>query len=318
MTDHDLVLVVDFGAQYAQLIARRVREAKVYSEVVPHSMPVAEMLARAPKAIILSGGPSSVYAPGAPQVDADVFTAGVPVFGMCYGFQAMAQALGGEVARTGVSEFGRTPVRVTAPGTLLAGVPVEHRVWMSHGDAVARAPEGFTVLAESAATPVAAFEDTDRRLAGVQWHPEVLHTEHGQAVLEHFLHDIAGCRPTWTMVNIVDEQVEKIRAQVGDGRAICGLSGGVDSAVAAALVQRAIGDRLTCVFVDHGLLRKGEAEQVERDFVAATGVDLHVVDAEKRFLDALAGVTDPEQKRKIIGREFIRVFEAAEADVLQA
>ncbi|HET8561723.1 MAG TPA: glutamine-hydrolyzing GMP synthase [Marmoricola sp.] len=317
MTDHDLVLVVDFGAQYAQLIARRVREAKVYSEIVPHSMPVAEMLARRPRAIILSGGPSSVYAPGAPQVDADVFTAGVPVFGMCYGFQAMAQALGGEVARTGVSEFGRTPVRVTAPGTLLAGVPVEHRVWMSHGDAVAKAPRGFTVLAETAATPVAAFEDTGRRLAGVQWHPEVLHTEHGQAVLEHFLHEIAGCRPTWTMVNIVEEQVDKIRAQIGDGRAICGLSGGVDSAVAAALVQRAIGDRLTCVFVDHGLLRKGEAEQVERDFVAATGVDLHVVDAEKRFLDALAGVTDPEEKRKVIGREFIRVFEAAEADVLR-
>ncbi len=316
MTDHDLVLVVDFGAQYAQLIARRVREAKVYSEVVPSSMPVAEILARRPKAVVLSGGPSSVYAPGAPQVDAALFDGGVPVFGMCYGFQAMAQALGGEVARTGISEFGRTPVRVTAPGVLLAGVPVEHRVWMSHGDAVSRAPEGFEVLAETAATPVAAFEDTARGFAGVQWHPEVLHSEHGQVVLEHFLIDIAGCRPTWTMVNIVDEQVEKLRAQVGDGRAICGLSGGVDSAVAAALVQRAIGDRLTCVFVDHGLLRKGEAEQVERDFVAATGVDLHVVDAEKRFLDALAGVTDPEEKRKTIGREFIRVFEAAEADIL--
>jgi GMP synthase (glutamine-hydrolysing) len=317
LTDHDLVLVVDYGAQYAQLIARRVREARVYSEIVPHTTPVAEMMARGPKAIILSGGPSSVYAPDAPQVDAGLFEGGVPVFGMCYGFQAMAQALGGEVARTGISEFGRTPVRVTAPGTLLAGVPVEHRVWMSHGDSVARAPEGFDVLAETAATPVAAFEDTARRFAGVQWHPEVLHTEHGQAVLEHFLLEIAGCRPTWTMVNIVEEQVEQIRAQVGEGRAICGLSGGVDSAVAAALVQRAIGDRLTCVFVDHGLLRQGEAEQVERDFVAATGVDLHVVDAEKRFLDALAGVSDPEDKRKIIGREFIRVFEAAEADVLQ-
>jgi GMP synthase (glutamine-hydrolysing) len=317
LTDHDLVLVVDFGAQYAQLIARRVREARVYSEVVPSTTPVADLLARRPRAVILSGGPSSVYEPGAPQVDPALFDGGVPVFGMCYGFQAMAQALGGEVARTGISEFGRTPVRVTAPGTLLAGVPVEHRVWMSHGDAVARAPEGFAVLAETAATPVAAFEDTARGFAGVQWHPEVLHSEHGQAVLEHFLLDIAGCRPTWTMVNIVEEQVEQIRARVGDGRAICGLSGGVDSAVAAALVQRAIGDRLTCVFVDHGLLRKGEAEQVERDFVAATGVDLHVVDAEKRFLDALAGVTDPEQKRKVIGREFIRVFEAAEADVLR-
>jgi GMP synthase (glutamine-hydrolysing) len=317
VTDHDLVLVVDFGAQYAQLIARRVREAKVYSEIVPHTTPVEEMLARRPKAIILSGGPSSVYAEGAPQVDPSVFSAGVPVFGMCYGFQAMARALGGEVARTGISEFGRTPVRVVTPGTLLAELPAEHRVWMSHGDSVAQAPAGFTVLASTEATPVAAFEDVERGLAGVQWHPEVMHTEHGQATLEHFLLRIAGCRPTWTMVNIVEEQVERIRAQVGDGLAICGLSGGVDSAVAAALVQRAIGDRLTCVFVDHGLLRKGEAEQVERDFVAATGVDLHVVDAEKRFLDALAGVTDPEQKRKIIGREFIRVFEAAEADVLQ-
>ncbi|GAB3655446.1 glutamine-hydrolyzing GMP synthase [Nocardioides korecus] len=317
MTDHDLVLVVDFGAQYAQLIARRVREAKVYSEIVPHTMPVEQMLERRPAAIILSGGPSSVYAPGAPRVDEDLFTAGVPVFGMCYGFQAMAAALGGEVARTGVSEYGRTPVTVTTPGTLLADVPAAHRVWMSHGDSVREAPTGFTVLASTTATPVAAFEDVQRRLAGVQWHPEVMHTEHGQTVLEHFLIEIAGCRPTWTMVNIVEEQIEKIRAQIGDrGQAICGLSGGVDSAVAAAVVQRAIGDRLTCVYVDHGLMRKGETEQVERDFVAATGVDLVVVDAEKQFLDALAGVTDPEEKRKVIGREFIRVFEAAEADVL--
>ncbi len=317
MTDHDLVLVVDFGAQYAQLIARRVREAKVYSEIVPHTTPVSDLLARRPAAIILSGGPSSVYAPGAPHVDPDLFEAGVPVFGMCYGFQAMAQVLGGEVARNGISEYGRTPLQVTSPGTLLADLPAQHRVWMSHGDSVRKAPEGFEVLAETAATPVAAFENVSRRLAGVQWHPEVLHTEHGQQVLEHFLLKIAGCRPTWTMVNIVEEQIERIREQIGDsGRAICGLSGGVDSAVAAAVVQRAIGDRLTCVFVDHGLLRKGEAEQVERDFVAATGVDLHVVDAEKRFLDALEGVSDPEEKRKIIGREFIRVFEAAEADVL--
>ncbi len=315
-TEHDLVLVVDFGAQYAQLIARRVREARVYSEIVPHTTPVAEMLARGPKAIILSGGPSSVYEPGAPSVDAEVFTAGVPVFGMCYGFQAMALALGGDVRRTGRSEFGRTPVHVVAPGTLLAEVPAEHRVWMSHGDSVVAAPAGFSVLAETEGSPVAAFEDLDRRLAGVQWHPEVMHTEHGQQVLRHFLLNIAGCRPTWTMVNIVEEQIEAIRAQIGDRRAICGLSGGVDSAVAAALVQRAIGDQLTCVFVDHGLLRKGEAEQVERDFVAATGVSLHVVDAEKRFLDALAGVTDPEQKRKIIGREFIRVFEAAEVEIV--
>ncbi len=316
VTEHDLVLVVDFGAQYAQLIARRVREASVYSEIVPHTTSVADLLARQPKAIILSGGPSSVYEPGAPRVDAGVFEAGVPVFGMCYGFQAMAQGLGGEVRRTGRSEYGRTRVEVLQPGTLLSDVPPRHRVWMSHGDSVVAAPQGFDVLAATADTPVAAFEDLDRRLAGVQWHPEVLHTEHGQQVLRHFLLEIAGCRPTWTMVNIVEEQVETIRAQIGDRQAICGLSGGVDSAVAAALVQRAIGDQLTCVFVDHGLLRKGEAEQVERDYVTATGVSLHVVDAEKRFLDALAGVVDPEEKRKAIGREFIRVFEAAEAEIV--
>ncbi len=315
--EHDLVLVVDFGAQYAQLIARRVREARVYSEIVPHTMPVAEMLARGPKAIVLSGGPSSVYADAAPGIDVSVFTAGVPVFGMCYGFQLMASGLGGEVSPTGAREYGRTPVSVGEPGTLLAEIPDQHSVWMSHGDSVTAAPEGFSVLASTAVTPVAAFEDLERRLAGVQWHPEVMHTQHGQQVLEHFLLRIAGCRPTWTMVNIVEEQIERIREQVGEtGRAICGLSGGVDSAVAAALVQRAIGDRLDCVFVDHGLLRQGEAEQVERDFVAATGVNLHVVECSERFLDALAGVSDPEEKRKIIGREFIRVFEAAEAQVL--
>jgi GMP synthase (glutamine-hydrolysing) len=315
--DHDLVLVVDFGAQYAQLIARRVREARVYSEIVPHSTPVTEMLARKPKAIILSGGPSSVYAEGAPSLDLSLFDAGVPVFGMCYGFQLMAQGLGGEVAHTGAREYGRTPVRVLEPGALLADVPAEHTVWMSHGDVVAAAPEGFSVLAATDVTPVAAFEHVERGFAGVQWHPEVLHTEHGQQVLGHFLHEIAGCRQTWTMLNIVEEQIERIREQVGDaGRAICGLSGGVDSAVAAAIVQRAIGDRLDCVFVDHGLLRKGEAEQVERDFVAATGVNLHVVECADRFLEALAGVSDPEEKRKVIGREFIRVFEAAEAEVL--
>jgi GMP synthase (glutamine-hydrolysing) len=317
VTAHDTVLVVDFGAQYAQLIARRVREAKVYSEIVPHTMPVEEMLARQPKAIILSGGPSSVYESGAPQLDPALVDGRVPVFGICYGFMAMAQALGGSVAHTGQREYGRTRVEVLAPGTLLDGLPGSLVSWMSHGDEVVAAPAGFTVNARSPRATVAAFEDVDRKLAGVQWHPEVMHTEHGQAVLEHFLHEIAGCRPTWTMVNIVEEQIERIRTQIGlDGRAICGLSGGVDSAVAAAVVQRAIGDRLTCVFVDHGLLRKGEAEQVERDFVAATGVDLHVVDAEKRFLEALAGVRDPEEKRKVIGREFIRVFEAAEADVL--
>ena len=315
--EHDLVLVVDFGAQYAQLIARRVREARVYSEIVPHSMPVSEMLARHPKAIILSGGPSSVYAESAPVIDPAVFTGGTPVFGMCYGFQLMARGLGGEVAHTGAREYGRTAVTVDRPGTLLGDLPAQHTVWMSHGDSVIAAPAGFEVLASTATTPVAAFEDVERGLAGVQWHPEVLHTEHGQRVLEHFLIDIAHCRQTWTMVNIVEEQVEKIRAQIGErGQAICALSGGVDSAVAAALVQRAIGDRLTCVYVDHGLMRKNETEQIERDFVAATGADLKVVDAEKQFLDALAGVSDPEEKRKIIGREFIRVFEAAEAEVL--
>ena len=314
----DLVLVVDYGAQYAQLIARRVREAHVYSEIVPHTTPVPELLARRPAAIVLSGGPSSVYEPGAPQADPALFRAGVPVFGICYGFQAMAQALGGEVANTGGSEFGRTALAVTDPGTLLRGLPPTQQVWMSHGNEVTRAPRGFTVTASSAGAPVAAFEDVASRLAGVQFHPEVLHTEHGQAVLRHFLYDIAKVRPQWTEANIIDEQVAAIRAQVGGKRAICGLSGGVDSAVAAALVQRAIGDQLICVFVDHGLLRAGEAEQVERAFVAATGVRLKVVDAAGQFLDALAGVVDPEEKRKIIGREFIRAFEQAAREVVVA
>jgi len=315
----DTVLVVDYGAQYAQLIARRVREAKVYSEIVPSSMPVAEILAKRPRAIILSGGPASVYAPGAPATDPELFTQGVPVFGICYGFQAMTKALGGDVANTGGSEFGRTHLNVLAPGALFAGDTelIESRqVWMSHGDEVTRAPDGFVVTASSAGAPVAAFEDTDRGLAGVQFHPEVLHTEQGQQLLENFLYDIAGLEPDWTDANIIDEQVALIREQVGDNRVICGLSGGVDSAVAAALVQKAVGDQLTCVFVDHGLLRAGEAEQVETDFVAATGVSLKIVDARQQFLDALAGVTDPEQKRKIIGREFIRSFEQAERELI--
>jgi GMP synthase (glutamine-hydrolysing) len=311
----DLVLVVDYGAQYAQLIARRVREAHVYSEIVPHGTPVADMLARRPKAIILSGGPASVYAPDAPSTDPHLFTAGVPVFGICYGFQAMAQSLGGEVAHTGGSEFGRTTLTVSRPGRLLAGLPAAQQVWMSHGDAVTSPPEGFTVIASTPGAPVAAFEDAARGLAGVQFHPEVLHTEHGQNVLRHFLYDIAGARPTWTEADIIDEQVAAIRAQVSDKQVICGLSGGVDSAVAAALVQRAVGDQLTCVFVDHGLLRAGEAEQVERDFVASTGVRLKVVDAAQTFLDALSGVIDPEEKRKIIGREFIRAFEQAAREI---
>ncbi len=316
MTAHDLVLVVDYGAQYAQLIARRVREARVYSEIVPHTTDVQTLLARGPAAVVLSGGPSSVYADGAPRLDPALVEAGVPVFGICYGFQAMAQALGGEVARTGLSEFGRTRVDVGPHGTVLAGLPASFDVWMSHGDAVTRVPQGLRALARTDGAPVAAFEDTERRLAGVQWHPEVMHSEHGQRVLEHFLYDVAGCRPTWTTSTIVDEKVAEVRSEVGDARLICGLSGGVDSAVAAALVQRAVGDQLTCVFVDHGLLRDGEAEQVERDFVAATGVDLVVVDAQQRFLDALDGVCDPEEKRKIIGREFIRVFEQAAVDVV--
>ncbi|UAL28739.1 glutamine-hydrolyzing GMP synthase [Nocardioides rotundus] len=312
--DHDLVLVVDFGAQYAQLIARRVREARVYSEIVPHTLPVDEMLAMNPKAIVLSGGPSSVYADGAPGIDQAIFSAGVPVFGMCYGFQLMAKGLGGTVAATGAREYGRTPVEVTEQGTLLADVPAQHKVWMSHGDQVTAAPEGFSVLATTAVTPVAAFEQVERGFAGVQWHPEVIHTEHGQQVLEHFLHEIAGCRQTWTMLNIVEEQVERIREQIGEGRAICALSGGVDSAVAAAIVQRAIGDRLTCVYVDHGMMRLGETEQVRRDFEEVFS-DLDVVDASDQFLTALKGVADPEEKRKIIGREFIRTFEAAEVRV---
>ncbi|MFP5019880.1 glutamine-hydrolyzing GMP synthase [Pseudonocardia phyllosphaerae] len=313
------VLVVDYGAQYAQLIARRVREADVYSEIVPASTPVSEIVAREPAAVILSGGPASVYADGAPAVDPALFEAGIPVFGMCYGFQAMARALGGEVAHDGTREYGRTEVALSAtPGALHDGLPATHPVWMSHGDSVTAAPEGFTVTASSDRVAVAAFENTDRRLAGVQYHPEVGHSPHGQEVLRRFLHDVAGITPSWTTASIIDETVDAVRAQIGDGRAICALSGGVDSAVAAAIVQRAIGDRLTCVFVDHGLLRAGEREQVEKDFVAATGAKLHTVDVADRFLDALAGVTDPEEKRKIIGREFIRVFEAATAEVAES
>ncbi len=313
------VLVVDYGAQYAQLIARRVREAQVYSEIVPHTMPVDEMLAREPVAVVLSGGPSSVYAEDAPALDAALFDAGVAVFGICYGFQAMAQALGGEVARTGGGEYGRTRLDVAGAtaSRLFDGLEDTFSVWMSHGDAVSAAPDGFTVTATSERAPIAAFEDPARRFAGVQFHPEVLHTEHGQRILEAFLFDIAGCERTWTTRNQIDEQVAAIRDQVGDGTAVCGLSGGVDSAVAAALVQRAIGERLTCVFVDHGLLRAGEAEQVERDFVDATGARLVVVDAKARFLEALAGVVDPEDKRRIIGREFIRAFERAAADIAE-
>ena len=310
------VLVVDYGAQYAQLITRRVREAGVYAELVPHDEPLARLLARDPAAVVLSGGPASVYADGAPSLDAGLLDAGIPVFGICYGFQLMADALGGTVARTGTAEYGGTPLEVTEDDAALFGdLPDRLSVWMSHGDAVTEAPPGFRVTARTASTPVAAFEDRARRLAGVQFHPEVRHCERGQDVLERFLFEVAGLTPDWDTAGIVAEQIDAVRTQVGDGRAVCGLSGGVDSAVAAALVQRAIGERLTCVFVDHGLLRDGEVEQVERDFVAATGVRLVTVDARARFLDALAGVTDPEEKRRIIGREFIRVFEAAAADI---
>ncbi|WP_342001595.1 glutamine-hydrolyzing GMP synthase [Microbacterium sp. LWH7-1.2] len=308
------VLVVDFGAQYAQLIARRVREAGVYSEIVPHTASAADIAAKNPVGIILSGGPSSVYEAGAPALDTGVFDLGVPTLGICYGFQVMAQALGGEVANTGLREYGATDAVVANDGgVLLAGQPLEQNVWMSHGDQVSRAPEGFEVLAATAATPVAAFGSDERRLYGVQWHPEVKHSDHGQRVIENFLHKAAGLPADWNSGNVIAEQVAKIQAQVGTGRVICGLSGGVDSAVAAALVHKAVGDQLVCIFVDHGLLRKHEREQVEQDYVASTGVRLVTVDAREQFLNALAGVSDPEQKRKIIGREFIRTFEQAEA-----
>ena len=311
------VLVVDFGAQYAQLIARRVREAKVYSEVVPHSMSAQDMLAKRPAAIILSGGPASVYAVGAPSLDPALLAAGVPVFGMCYGFQSMAQALGGTVAATGTGEYGQTPARVLdTTSTLFDGQPAQQSVWMSHGDSVTVAPQGMRVTAATDGAPVAAFEDDARRLYGVQWHPEVLHTAYGQRVLENFLWRGAGIAADWTPANVVESLVEGVRAQVGSGRVLCALSGGVDSSVAAALVQRAVGDQLTCVFVNHGLLREGEPEQVEQEFVAATGVRLVVVDARERFLSALAGVSDPEAKRKAIGEQFIRVFEQAARDIV--
>ncbi|KZS62071.1 glutamine-hydrolyzing GMP synthase [Mycobacterium ostraviense] len=309
------MLVVDFGAQYAQLIARRVREARVFSEVVPHTTAIEEIKARNPRALVLSGGPASVYADGAPKLDPELFDLGVPVFGICYGFQAMAQALGGTVAHTGTSEYGRTELKVLG-GKLHSDLPQVQPVWMSHGDAVTAAPEGFEVVASSAGAAVAAFENRERRLAGVQYHPEVLHTPHGQQVLGRFLHEFAGIGAEWTPANIASALIEQVRVQIGDGHAICGLSGGVDSAVAAALVQRAIGDRLTCVFVDHGLLRAGERAQVERDFVAATGASLVTVDAADTFLAALSGVHNPEGKRKIIGRQFIRAFEGAVRDVL--
>ena len=304
------VLVVDFGAQYAQLIARRVREAGVYSELVPHSMPVDEILAKDPKAIILSGGPASVFEPGAPTIDTKVFESGVPVLGICYGFQVMAYELGGKVDKAALGEYGKTSATIDDAAGILADSPAEQTTWMSHGVAVEQAPAGFEVLAHTEGAPVAAMADESRKLYGVQWHPEVKHSPLGQKLIENFLHRCAALPNDWDASSIIEDQVKKIREQVGDAEVICGLSGGVDSAVAAALVHKAIGDQLTCVFVDHGLLRKGEVEQVKHDFVAATGIRLITV-------DAAAGVSEPERKRKIIGEKFIRTFEKAQRQVLE-
>lgn len=314
----DKVLVVDFGAQYAQLIARRVRECHVYSEIVPHDAPVKEISARRPAGIILSGGPKSVHQPGAPGIDSAIFRLGVPVLGICYGQQLMAKSLGGDVARTGIAEFGKTNLDVRVGDSVLFGeLPSEQTVWMSHNDAVTALPDGFRVTAETPSAPVAAFEDPERGFYGVQFHPEVAHTPRGMEVLKNFLYDACDLLPQWTMTSIIETAIEQIHEQVGSARVVCGLSGGVDSSVAAALVHRAIGDQLTCVFVDHGLLRGGEAEQVEETFRRHLGTDLIHVKAADRFLERLTGVTDPERKRKIIGETFIRVFEEVARDELE-
>ncbi|WP_341253191.1 glutamine-hydrolyzing GMP synthase [Euzebya pacifica] len=307
---HDTVLVVDFGAQYAQVIARRVREAHVYSEIVGHDITAEEVAARKPKGLILSGGPKSVHVEGAPTIDPGILELGVPTLGICYGHQVIAQALGGTVARTDNPEFGRTDFRGDPSSTLLADQPEAQTVWMSHRDAVSEVPEGFTAIGTTTGGQVAAMEAPEKGIFSVQYHPEVSHTPHGQDVIKSFLH-AAGAHPSWTAFNVIEESVEAIRAQVGDAEVLCGLSGGVDSAVAAALVHRAIGDKLTCVFVDHGLLRHGEAEQVQEAFGEHFDVNLVTVKAADQFLEHLAGVTEPEEKRKIIGREFIRVFEQA-------
>ncbi len=313
--DFDRVLVVDFGAQYAQLIARRVREARVFSEIVPRDVTAQQIMEKSPVGIILSGGPSSVYAQDAYGIDAKIFDLGIPVLGICYGHQVMAKTLGGTVASTGTSEFGPADLTVVDESELFSDQPEHLQVWMRHNDAVSDAPGGFTVTASTPNSPVAAMEDTDRRFYGVQFHPEVRHTEHGQRVLEHFLWDACGARPTWTHVGIIEQSVNAIREAVGDGAAICGLSGGVDSSVAAALVHKAIGDQLVCVFVDHGLMRHGEGEQVEETFRNTFHMNLIHVKAEDRFLAALEGVADPEEKRKIIGETFIRVFEEVASDI---
>ena len=309
------VLVVDFGAQYAQLIARRVREAHVYSEIVQHTISADEVRAKAPAAIILSGGPKSVYEVPAPSLDPEIYSLGVPVLGICYGAQLMAQQLGGEVAHTGVGEYGRTELTQRGASVLMSEWPSTVACWMSHGDAIATAPEGFTVSASSPEAPVAVMEDVARRLFAVQFHPEVAHSERGQELLANFLHHVAGIAPTWTNTSIIEDQVAAIRAQVGTERVLCALSGGVDSAVAAALVTKAVGHQLTCVFVDTGLMRKNEGEQIEETFTRQFGVELIHVKAQDRFFEALAGVTDPEAKRKIIGELFIREFETVARDL---
>lgn len=311
------VIVIDFGAQYAQLIARRVREANIYSEIAAHDISAADLMLKNPSALILSGGPSSVYEQGSPSMDPQILELGVPILGICYGFQTLAHALGGQVDNSGKREYGATDLSLKSSGVLLEDQPKSQVCWMSHGDQVVKAPDGFEVLASTETTPVAAFESVEKKIFGVQWHPEVKHSEYGQNVLENFLYRGAGLSPNWSSGDVIAEQVEKIKAQVGDSKVICGLSGGVDSAVAAALVHKAVGDQLTAVFVDHGLLRKGEAEQVERDYVEATGIKLKTVNAESQFLDALNGVSDPEEKRKIIGREFIRSFEQAERELIE-
>jgi len=313
------VVVLDFGGQYSQLIARRVRECGVFSELLPHHVGAAEVLRRRPKGVILSGGPASVYEEGAPPLERELLELGVPVLGICYGMQLLARELGGRVESAEVGEFGRSQLTVRSEGRLLAGTPAEQTCWMSHRDTVFSPPPGFEALASSTASPVAAFESVARGLYGIQFHPEVLHTPYGTQVLTNFLEDVCGCELTWSPRSVIDEQIERIRAQVGDGRAICGLSGGVDSSVAALLVHRAIGDRLTCVFVDHGLMRKDEGTQVVAAFRDHFQVPLVAVDASERFLARLAGVSDPEEKRKRIGNEFIRVFEeeAAKLDDVQ-
>ncbi len=318
----DTVLVVDFGAQYAQLIARRVREAHVYSEIVPHTITAAEIVARRPAGVIFSGGPKSVHVEGAPRIDPALYDTGVPILGICYGAQLVALDLGGEVSQTGRGEYGRAELGVLDDGGLLFGglhdQPRFQNVWMSHFDTITEAPAGFTVLGTTPDTPAAAFEQRERGIYGVQFHPEVMHTEHGQELLKHFLYEGCGCRPTWTMSSIIEEQVAAVREQVGSARVICGLSGGVDSSVAAARVHKAIGSQLTCVFVDHGLMRKDEGEQVVETFRRNFGIELIHLQVADRFFDRLAGIVDPEEKRKAIGEIFIRVFEDAAEGVEDA